>query len=99
MSANTQPYPSWKFDESTNQWIAPIPKPLLSNVAIRWDEAHGNWKCSKKIYSSWTLKQINDYGETLWAPPINRPPYVEGVVQVELWDEENQTWQVRDSLI
>jgi hypothetical protein len=35
-----QPYPSWVLDESTCQWVAPVPKPDGDYV---WDERAGDW--------------------------------------------------------
>lgn len=45
-----KPYPSWILDESTANWVAPVPMPedarSPSNpdgVLYGWDEAIGNW--------------------------------------------------------
>ena len=35
-----KPYPSWLLDESTCQWVAPVPMP---DGLYRWDEAAGEW--------------------------------------------------------
>lgn len=36
------PYPSWIYDESTNQWISPVPKPNDGQNYI-WDELTQSW--------------------------------------------------------
>lgn len=43
-----RPYPSWLWDESSYEWVAPIPRPedaIINggNVAYRWDEETVNW--------------------------------------------------------
>lgn len=38
-----QPYASWTLDESTCQWIAPVPYPTDSN-RYAWDEENASWK-------------------------------------------------------
>jgi hypothetical protein len=94
---NKQIYPSWKFDENTNKWHAPVEKPSVENVSIRWNEFYKRWDLYKKPYPSWILQEVNNCGETRWVPPVKRPTHIEGFV--DLWDEETQTWQSRNSLI
>lgn len=39
-----QPYPSWKLDYETFQWIPPIPKPPKESGYIwRWSEVNKEW--------------------------------------------------------
>jgi len=43
-----RPYPSWVWDESTGDWVPPLPRPddaILNGgtVAYRWDEETVNW--------------------------------------------------------
>ena len=97
MTENKRPYPSWVLEEGSGKWNPPIPKPSTENVAMRWNEFYQRWDLSKKVYPSWTLKDINEHGETIWAAPVKYPPYVEGLVCI--WDEENQIWQQRNSLV
>ena len=37
-----KPYPSWLLNESTCQWVAPVPYPVDGELYI-WDEAVGEW--------------------------------------------------------
>lgn len=37
-----QPFPSWVVDESTCQWVAPVPYPSDDGVYV-WDEESGDW--------------------------------------------------------
>jgi hypothetical protein len=39
-----KPYPSWKLNETTCLWEAPIPAP--EGLAV-WDEANNTWKVSE----------------------------------------------------
>ncbi len=36
------PYPSWLLDETTCQWVSPVPMPD-DGAVYRWDEAAGEW--------------------------------------------------------
>ena len=43
-----RPFPSWLWDETTGQWVAPIPRPSDAiinggNVRYRWDDQTTNW--------------------------------------------------------
>jgi len=35
-----QPYPSWTYDENTNEWVSPVPKP---DDNAEWDEENLEW--------------------------------------------------------
>lgn len=37
-----QPFPSWSLDETTAQWIAPVPYPQDGNPYL-WDEDRKDW--------------------------------------------------------
>ena len=37
-----QPFPSWTLDESTADWVAPIPMPTDGKM-YSWNEANGSW--------------------------------------------------------
>ena len=37
-----KPYPSWLLNESTCQWVAPVPMPSGDGL-YRWDETAGEW--------------------------------------------------------
>lgn len=40
-----KPYDSWIYDEETNSWVPPIPKPENGdNYIFIWDEENKNWK-------------------------------------------------------
>lgn len=40
-----KPYPSWILDETTCQWIAPIPPPSVEKPAfLEWDEVLRDWR-------------------------------------------------------
>lgn len=104
MSENTKPYRSWTFDENTNEWVAPKPRPTEENKSILWNDMLQVWETSKSSYPSWTLHDIG-YGEKMWVPPVPRPRRTASSPEqiknspVLLWDEENQIWQERDSFI
>lgn len=39
-----QPYPSWKLDYNTFQWVSPIPKPeQIEGYIWRWAEINKEW--------------------------------------------------------
>ncbi len=43
-----RPFPSWLWDEDSQQWVAPVPRPADAiinggNVAYRWDEETVSW--------------------------------------------------------
>jgi hypothetical protein len=38
----TTPYPSWLLDETTCQWVPPVPMPEDGGL-YTWDEAAGEW--------------------------------------------------------
>lgn len=43
-----RPFPSWLWDETTGEWVAPIPRPSDAiinggDVRYRWDEETVNW--------------------------------------------------------
>ena len=46
---DTQPYPSWIFDEDTCQWNVPVPYPTghaADGPIYEWDEDNITWKLS-----------------------------------------------------
>jgi hypothetical protein len=39
-----QKYPSWKYDDNTEEWHPPVPKPEESDgITFAWDEERLNW--------------------------------------------------------
>jgi hypothetical protein len=39
-----QPYPSWTFDSTTANWVAPVPKPSVPDIyTLNWDEENQEW--------------------------------------------------------
>ena len=37
-----QPFPSWSLDESTADWVAPVPMPTDGKI-YTWNETTGSW--------------------------------------------------------
>jgi hypothetical protein len=42
---DSQPYPSWSFDEATANWVAPIPMPdpVPADAVCVWNESRKEW--------------------------------------------------------
>ncbi len=37
-------FPSWVYNGTTNNWVPPLPMPVVADKAFQWDEATGAWK-------------------------------------------------------
>jgi hypothetical protein len=46
-----QPYPSWTLDETTYEWVPPVPYPADGNSYV-WDESIGAWVLVFTVYST-----------------------------------------------
>jgi hypothetical protein len=38
-----KPFSSWLLNESTCQWVAPVPMPVVEGKMFTWDEATTSW--------------------------------------------------------
>lgn len=75
------PYPSWTYNETTQQWEAPTPSPE-GNYWV-WNETNQEWEDSRppSPYPSWV------WGLDAWEAPVPKPETGEWA-----WDEPTTSW-------
>ena len=87
-----QPYPSWIWNNTNNDWEAPVDPEKLKAGQV-WNEEKGDWEIPEKpdeVFPSWDWDEIQGG----WWAPVPAPEHQEG--QLIEWDEENQQWVVTE---
>jgi hypothetical protein len=54
------PYPSWKLNEDTCLWEAPIPRPIHDKKQYIWNEAAQEWTYTGYYFEDGELKKEGD---------------------------------------
>lgn len=81
-----KPYPSWIWNETSQSWEAPVPKPEEDWWV--WNEGSQEWQDSRPTapYPSWIWNNtINE-----WEAPVPKPE--DGLEYI--WNEETQAWDL-----
>lgn len=71
-------FPSWSFDETTWQWIAPVPMPTDGKQYL-WNEEILEWQDASSPPPSWID------GQPPFLPPNDGKPYK--------WNESTLSWE------
>ena len=79
-----KPFNSWVLDETTFQWVAPIPHPEPQGW-YSWDELTQQWVKPVPPHASWVWSDVTN----TYQPPVARPD--DGGDYI--WNEETGAWE------